>query len=178
MDWTPVTRTRFIVFSAAVAALGVAELLPPRGWVPLLDGANLLFHEAGHPVFGLFGKTMALYGGTLGQLVFPLVVAVEFWRRRATLSFAVGSVWFFQNFFNIARYAADARAQRIPLVGGGEHDWWHILLRWRALKHDVTVGTVIAGIGVLGISAIWAWVAWRWLRPKPASATAPAAEPE
>lgn len=164
MKWTPVTKTGFMVFSVAVVLIGVAEASPPVGWFPILDGANLLFHEVGHPFFGMFGRTMGLYGGTIAQLVFPLVVAVEFWRRGATMSFAVGSLWFFQNFFNIARYAADARAQVIPLVGGGEHDWWNILSRWGALKHDVTIGIIIASIGLSGIVLTWAWVLWRWLR--------------
>ena len=164
MEWSPVTRTRFIAFSAAIVVIGVAEVLPPLGWMPLLDGANLLFHEAGHPIFGMFGEAMGLYGGTIGQLVFPLVVAFEFWRRRETMSFAVGCLWFFENFFNIARYAADARAQAIPLVGGGDHDWWNIFSRWDVLENDVIIGIIIATIGVVGIIATWAWVGWQWFR--------------
>ena len=162
MAWSPVTKAYFIAFSAAVVVIGVAEVLPPLGWLPLLDGANLLFHEAGHPIFGMFGETMELYGGTIGQLVFPLVVTIEFWRRRATLSFAAGCLWFFENFFNIARYAADARAQVIPLVGGGDHDWWRIFSRWGVLEYDVMIGIIIAAIGVVGFIATWAWVGWRW----------------
>ena len=162
MHWSPVTRTHLIAFSIAVVAIGVLAVSPPLGWVPLLDGANLLFHEAGHPLFGLFGEAMGLYGGTLGQLVFPLVVAIEFWRRRQTMSFAAACLWFFENFFNIARYAADARAQVIPLVGSGDHDWWHIFTRWGVLEHDLAIGSGIAAMGVLGIVATWAWVGWQW----------------
>jgi hypothetical protein len=164
VSWSPVTKTKFVAFSMAVVLVGLAELTPPVGWIPILDGANLLFHEAGHPFFGMFGEAPGLYGGTLGQLVFPLVIAVSFFLRGATMSFAVGSLWFFQNFFNIARYAADARAQVLPLVGGGEHDWWNILLRWRALHHDTTVAGVIVSIGLAGIVITWAWVGWRWYR--------------
>ncbi len=39
-----------------------------------LDFVNLAFHEAGHPFFGLFGDTLGLHGGTIGQLIFPVVV--------------------------------------------------------------------------------------------------------
>ena len=162
--WSSVTSMHFIAFSAAIVVLAIAEVLPPLGWMPILDGANLLFHEAGHPIFGIFGETMGLYGGTIGQLVFPLVVAIHFWRCRATMSFAVGCLWFFENFFNIARYAADARAQEIPLVGRGDHDWWNILSRWGVLEHDVTIGIIIATIGGVGIVATWGWVGWRWFR--------------
>ena len=162
VHWSPVTTTHFAVFSTCIVLIGVLVVLPPLGWVPILDGANLLFHEAGHPIFGIFGEMMGLIGGTLGQLVFPLVVAIEFWRRHATMSFAVGCLWFFENFFNIARYAADARAQVIPLAGSGEHDWWHMFTRWGALEHDVAIGIGIAAAGVLGILATWTWVSWRW----------------
>ncbi len=163
MPWKPVNASHFITFSALVGIILIAELRSPPGWVPLLDGANLLFHEAGHPIFGIFGETMGLYGGTLGQLAFPLVVIVEFWRQRATLSFAVGGLWLFENFFNIARYAADARAQQLPLVGGGEHDWWNILSRWGMLEHDIGIALTLTCIGALGIALTWVWLGWRCL---------------
>ena len=47
---------------------------------------------------------------------FPSTVAVLFFRRGAYVQAALCALWFFQNFLNIARYAADARAQRFPLV--------------------------------------------------------------
>lgn len=111
---------------------------------------------------------MGLYGGTIGQFVFPLIIAIEFWRRRASMSYAVGCLWFFQNFFNIARYAADARAQVLPLVGSGDHDWGNIFSRWGVLEHDVTIAAVIAGLGLAGVLSTWGWVTWHWLRqPSP-----------
>jgi len=161
MGWSPVTIVRFTLFSIGIVLLGVAELRPPLGWVPILDGTNLLFHEAGHPLFGIFGEAPGLYGGTLGQLVFPLVVSINFWRQRASMSLAIGCVWFFQNFFNIARYAADARVQILPLVGGGSRDWWNIFTRWGVLEHDVTIALMITAIGVLGIALTWVWLGWR-----------------
>ena len=89
----------------------------------LINHANLAFHEAGHLIFGIFGERPGLYGGKLGQLFFPVVAAIVFWLRREAISFALAGVWFFENFLDIAHYAADARAQLLPLVGGGEHDW-------------------------------------------------------
>lgn len=161
MNWSPVTLPRFTAFSLSILAIVGLELRPPLGWVPLLDGANLLFHEAGHLFFGVLGETAGLYGGTLGQLVFPLAVSIGFWRQRAAISLAFGCLWFFENFFNIARYAADARTQELPLVGGGEHDWWNIVSRWGVLEHDVAIAITIAGVGLTGILATWAWAGWR-----------------
>ncbi|MGD0141318.1 MAG: hypothetical protein ABSD28_20860 [Tepidisphaeraceae bacterium] len=77
-------------------------------------------------VAGLFSQRLETYGGTLGQLAFQALLAVSFWRKGEAISFAVSVVWFFENWLNIARYMADARAQALPLVGGGDHDWARI----------------------------------------------------
>ncbi len=52
----------------------------------------------------------AFWGGTLGQLLIPLVVTVAFWRQRDALGFAVGGFWFFENFLDVAVYMADAKS--------------------------------------------------------------------
>ena len=67
--------------AVSVALVVIAVCMKKWGWVPILDSVNLVFHEAGHPIFGIFGDTLGLYGGTLGQLVFPVAVTVSFWRR-------------------------------------------------------------------------------------------------
>ncbi len=160
-DWQPVTGTGFGVFS--VAALLVLYLANTRdGWIPLLDSANLVFHEAGHPIFGLFGERLAVYGGTLGQLAFPLVATVSFWQRREPLPFALALLWLFENFFNVARYMADARTQVLPLVGSGEHDWTEIFSRWGMLASDTAVAGTVRFLAWAGILVAWGWLARRW----------------
>ena len=153
----------------AVASLGFAWLFyllqtDEDGFI-FLDHVNLVFHEAGHPIFGIFGSTLELYGGTIGQLVFPFVAVSAFWAQREPVSCAVASVWFFENFLNIARYMADARAQVLPLVGGGEHDWTEIFNRWGVLSSDTAVAHAVAIAGWMGMLAAWGWLAWRWLKP-------------
>jgi len=149
------------VFSVVLGLFILVLLESEPGYVFLLDGANLLFHEAGHMFFGILGDTMELYGGTLGQLVFPIVVICGFWRKGQAVSFAVGWIWFFENCFNIARYMADARAQIIPLVGGGEHDWNNIFTRWDILESDTAVAGIVQICGWIGIALTWGWLAWR-----------------
>jgi hypothetical protein len=141
----------------------IAWAMSDDGWVPLLDSANLVFHEAGHPIFGLLGSTMGLYGGTLGQLAFPVAVIVKFWRDRNHAALALGWVWLFENWLNIARYMADARARELPLVGGGDHDWFNIFLRWDVLQHDTDIAGFVQFCAWCGIFAVWAWTGWRWL---------------
>ncbi len=129
-----------------------------------LDHVNLVFHEAGHPIFGMFGSTLGLYGGTIGQLAMPVVVWLAFWRERHTVGCAVAGVWFFENVLNIARYMADARAQVLPLVGGGEHDWTEIFSRWGLLASDQIIAHRVAVLGWIGMLAVWGWLLWRWAR--------------
>jgi len=91
-----------------------------QSWVPILDSANLAIHEAGHPLTGVLGARLAVYGGTIFQLAFPVAVALHFHRRGHAAGAAAGTVWLGENLLNVARYMADARSQLLPLVGGGD----------------------------------------------------------
>jgi hypothetical protein len=144
------------------------------GFVFLLDHANLLFHEAGHPLVGLFSSRLEPYGGTIGQLVFPCVLGVSFWRKGQALGFAAAWIWFFENWFNIARYMADARKLELPLVGGGDHDWNTILTRWDLLQYDTRIAAALKLAGWVGIAAVCAWVSWRACQDR----RRPAAQPD
>jgi p-aminobenzoyl-glutamate transporter AbgT len=68
-EWEPVTRARLIGFAVGFGVFLFFVLRSEPGFVFLLDHANLLFHEAGHPVVGLFSSRLETYGGTIGQLV-------------------------------------------------------------------------------------------------------------
>lgn len=107
-----------------------------------LDGVNLLFHEAGHIVFGFLGETMHFLGGTLGQLFFPCACALSFVKRQQYLEAAVCGVWFGESLMYMAVYLGDARAQRLPLVGGHIHDWHWLLSKVGWLEQC----TAIAGL--------------------------------
>ena len=156
------TTKRLLGFTAGMGVFLLLVLKSEPGFVFLLDHANLLFHEAGHPAVGLLSRRLEVYGGTLGQLVFPVVLAVSFWRKGESLSFAASVVWFSENWLNIARYMADARAQVLPLVGGGCHDWANIFGRWDVMAHDTQIASVVRAAGWLGMGAACLWVFWRW----------------
>lgn len=160
-EWNIVTKWKLAGFGVGVGIFFTLVLCSEPGFVFIVDHANLLFHEAGHPIFGLFSQRLETYGGTIGQLVFPVVLAVSFWRKGQSLSFAGTGIWFFENWLNIARYLADARAQLLPLVGGGDHDWHRILTRWGLLEYDTTIAAALKTVGWLGMIAACAWVGWR-----------------
>jgi hypothetical protein len=109
-DWPPLGAA-----AAAGAMLFVLWLLVRAStgdrFVPIVDHANLAFHEAGHLIVGLVSERLAVYGGTLGQLFFPLATAWHFGRRRDTLGFALTAGWACESTLNIATYMGDARAR-------------------------------------------------------------------
>ena len=161
-----VSTPKFVAFVLGFLLLASLLLFDQDGYISVIDDANLLFHEAGHLIFGFLGTTMGLYGGTLGQLVIPIICGIAFWRQRSLVSVSVVMLWFFENVFNIARYVADARAQELPLVGGGEHDWTNILTRWGALQHDTTIATILLAVVWLGLFATLLWTTYLWWQSK------------
>jgi hypothetical protein len=166
IGWKPVTTKKLIAFAIGCGVFGLLLAKSEPGYIFIIDDANLLFHEAGHPFVGLFSQRLETYGGTMGQLVFPVVLAVSFWRKREAVSFAASVIWFFENWLNIARYMADARAQALPLIGGGCHDWANIFGRWRVLGYDTRIAAVVRTIGWAGMIAACLWVIWRWWRSR------------
>lgn len=99
-----------------------------------------------------------VYGGTLGQLFFPVVVSFYFFRRADTFQMSIGLLWIAQNFFNIATYMRDARAHELSLVGGGEHDWTEIFMRWGCLQSDVKIADYFIKLVVLALFAYTYWL--------------------
>ncbi len=160
--WGKISGWQLAGFGLGVTAFLGLLFASERGFIFGLDHANLLFHEAGHPIIGLFSSRLETYGGTIGQLVFPVVLAVSFWRKGNALAFAAAVIWFFENWLNIARYMADARALELPLVGGGDHDWNTIFTRWDVLQYDLDIARWVSGIGWAGMLLAALWVVWRW----------------
>jgi hypothetical protein len=88
------------------------------------------------------------------QLLLPAAAAVSFWRRDDLKSADLTLAWVGQNFWGIGRYMADARAQELPLLGSGEHDWTWLFERTGLLIHDVGIGraTQVLGCAVIAFA--------------------------
>jgi hypothetical protein len=125
------------------------------------DLVNLMIHEAGHPLFSWGGNTLMLLGGTLGELIAPLLCAAAFFYQRQPLGFAFCGFWFFENFLYIGAYMADARTSALPLVGSEDSDWTLLFGRWNLLIYDQRIGHSFRTIGWLGMAAVVAWLAYR-----------------
>jgi len=141
-------------------------LTPERFHWP--DGIDLPIHETGHLVFAWGGEVLAALGGTLFQLLMPLAFVWYFWREGDRHAASVPLWWVGQNCWNVARYVADARAQELPLVGGGEHDWAFLLATWDGLAHDQVIARVVRAVGWLIVGAS-VWLGWSALARAPAA---------
>jgi len=106
---------------------------------------NLPFHEAGHVFFRFFGRFMHSLGGSLGQLLMPLICFIALrYKTRDAFGAAVCLWWFGENFVDMAPYMNDARSLSLPLLGGnfghsspyGFHDWEFLLTESGLLKYD------------------------------------------
>ena len=158
-EWPPTSTGATIALSVVAAWIAWQHLLTADAWVLLLDNANLALHEAGHPIVGLFSSRLAVYGGTIFQLLFPVLFAHYFWRERQPTGWAACLLWLAANLMNVGRYMKDARAGELPLVGG-DHDWTEIFSRWGVLAHDVGIGNSVKVLG-LALAAYAVWWMWR-----------------
>jgi len=164
--WQPVSRAALAAWTICYALFLVYALRNREGFL-FVDNVNLVVHESGHALFGWFGRTLGLWGGTIMQLLVPLLLAVSFAYKRQTAAAAFCLFIFFENFLYVATYMADARVQQLDLVslGGGdgpvEHDWYLILTQLGLLQHDQAIAAVVRTLGYLGMAAS---VGWLWLR--------------
>ncbi len=159
---------RVMVF-ALIAVLGIKYVL--AGWEGnhagrvFLHNVNLPFHEAGHLLFGLFGRFITVLGGSLGQLLIPLVCMLTLLiKTRDPFGASVAFWWLGQNFLDLAPYIGDARALKLTLLGGitGQeavdyHDWEFLLRTLGLLKWDHTLAWLSHGFGSLCILIALAW---------------------
>ena len=167
--WQPVSRAALLVWTAGYALFLVYALRNRDGFL-FVDNANLVVHEAGHARFGWFGQTLGLWGGTILQLLVPLLLAASFAYKRQTAAAAFCLFIFFENLLYVATYMADARTQQLQLVsvGGGEeppeHDWYLMLTQLGLLQKDTAIAGVVRVLGYVGMAAS---VGWLWLRGAP-----------
>lgn len=149
----PSLLPRAILFLLLVSWLHPFLKAGPSGeppWV-FLDNATLIFHEAGHFIFLPFGEFMTTLGGSLTQLLVPLVTLVAFYRQHDLFAAAFSLFWLGESSLNLSYYISDARAQILPLLGGDTsgHDWANLLSRMNFLPFDTTIGKAVYAAGIL-----------------------------
>jgi hypothetical protein len=168
--WCPVPRWAagaWVVFYGLFLFYAFSE----HGGYLFIDSANLVVHEGGHLLFGWFGRTIGLWGGTILQWLVPLLLAAYFFSQRQTTAFAFCLFFFFENWLYTATYMADARSMALPLVTTGEpdfveHDWNTIFTSLGVLQYDTTIAAVIRFLGWAGMLGTVAWLVKFAISPK------------
>jgi hypothetical protein len=153
----PTARPRLNFFKAGFIAIvglyGLFCAVDPKAY-RFLDRVDLVFHEAGHLIFGFFGEFIGVLGGSLMQVLIPAIVTGYFILYNQRWSGMVTLFWVGQSLFNVSVYVKDARAQALPLLGGEDviHDWNWLLGRLHLLRWDQTLGTLVYFLGVLALA--------------------------
>lgn len=144
----------------------------------IMHRVNLVFHEAGHVIFRVFGEFMGTLGGSLGQLLMPFIVMCAFLLRyKNPFGASIGLWWLGQSAIDLAPYIADARAKQLVLLGGitGRdsplyHDWANILGRKGWLNYDLEIAAAVdlAGEVLMVTAMVWGavlvWQQWGEIR--------------
>lgn len=119
-------------------------------WV-FMSNVNLIFHEAGHVLFSFFGRYIYVLGGTLGELLIPIIVAIHFalQKNRYVVGFSIW--WLSTVLWGISIYVHDARLQQLPLITGdsSSHDWTYLLGEVGILRYDHLVGNIFLFLSML-----------------------------
>lgn len=147
-----------------VAAIAAAYFLwcayDPYQW-HLIDGVNLVIHEAGHLFFRPFGEFMMIAGGSLLQVIMPSLFVGYFWYHEKLYSAAMVLFWVGQSILNVSVYAGDALALELPLLGGQDsvHDWNYMLSSLNLLQATAKIGGTIRllGTGVVILACVGAY---------------------
>lgn len=121
------------------------------GKFTFIDYINLLIHEGGHGVFRIFGEFIYFAGGTIMQLLVPLLFVFTYWRLRKRFIVQLSMVWLGESLMNVSVYAADARARKLPLLGGNKvrHDWTVLLHKLNILQHDLLIGEIFYYVSII-----------------------------
>jgi hypothetical protein len=143
----------------------------------LLDGVDLLIHEAGHPVFHIFGEFIGVAGGSLMQVLIPLLFFGYFVYQKHYFSASFVLFWVGQSLLNVFVYANDAVVMQLPLLSGstgsegGFHDWNYLLDVTGMLGYTKQVAGCIRLLATLSIILAAAGCVWFSLKETSSEST-------
>ena len=164
-EWRPVSKPAIVAW-LIFYVLFLIYAFSMHGSYLFIDSANLVVHEGGHLLFGWFGSTLGLWGGTILQWLVPLLLATYFFHERQLPAFVFCMFFFFENWLYTATDMADARAMVLPLVTTGdsdyvEHDWNTIFISLGILPYDTKIAAVVQFLGWCVMLACVTWLASR-----------------
>jgi len=135
-------------------------------------GSNFLhmvvlpFHEAGHVIFRLLGNFMMILGGSLGQLLMPIVAGYALLVNRRDPFGAALCLWLLGfSTIDMAVYMYDAYDPKLVLLGGvtgaesDRHDWVNLFGDMGLLQSSRGIGLFFGFVGHATMLAGLAWAA-------------------
>ena len=131
---------------------------------------NLPFHEAGHILFMPFGDFMMSLGGSLLQVLIPMICAWVFLFKQDDQFAASICVWWTgESLLDLSPYIDDARSLQLMLLGGPAsevegHDWEAILMALGWLHLDHSIARLSWGFGAALMIGALMWAAIITLR--------------
>ena len=140
-----------------------------------LDTVDLPIHETGHLLFRPFGEFMMIAGGSLFQVILPLVFVGYFVWQKSYYSAAIVMLWVGQSILNVWVYASDAVVMQLVLTSGftgaegSFHDWNYMLDRLGWLNSTKTVAGIIRFIGTVTIMVASLWAVYFSFLPSPSA---------
>lgn len=147
-----VSRPKLVV--AAIASLYFFWCAyDPYQW-HLIDGVNLVIHEAGHLIFSPFGEFMMIAGGSFFQVIMPALFVGYFSYNSKYYSAALVLFWVGESILNVSVYAGDSLALQLPLLGGQDsfHDWNYLLSTLNLLPATAKIAGAIRLLGTIVIA--------------------------
>jgi hypothetical protein len=128
----------------------------------------LPIHEAGHLLFIPFGRFMTVLGGSLFQVLLPLVLMASFMfgfggSRRDNFAASLMLWWAAASIIDVAPYIWDAFDPKMMLLGGKTgaesdgHDWQNILGDLGLIKRAHLIAGMAHMLGLVVMLAAYAW---------------------
>lgn len=135
-----------------ILALSTAELII-RDW-SLIQGVNLMFHEAGHTLFMFGPRFLTIAMGSGLEILIPLLLTIYFLKDNELLGGMFSLWWTGTALWSVGIYVSDAVSKQLRLLGGdgGIHDWNYLLSNTNLLHKTLDIGAAISTLGTICIS--------------------------
>jgi hypothetical protein len=128
----------------------------------------LPIHEAGHMLFMPFGRFISVLGGSLLQVLLPLVLMASFMfgfggSRRDNFAASLMLWWAAVSIIDVAPYIWDAFDPKMMLLGGKTgaesdgHDWQNILGDLGLIKRAHLLAGIAHALGLIVMLLAYAW---------------------
>ena len=128
----------------------------------------LPLHEAGHLLFIPFGRFMSVLGGSLLQVLLPLLLMASFMfgfggSRRDNFAASLMLWWAAVSIIDVAPYIWDAFDPKMMLLGGttgaesDSHDWQNILGDLGLIKRAHLIAGIAHKLGLIAMLAAYTW---------------------